>query len=120
MAHVLADNVAHAGAILSPLRLPVGDFDFDAETAAILINGELRVTGSGAPIMGTTGDPIDAVVALANELSQRGLVLRAGQFVMTGSMVDNPTAKAGDSVELRFSTLGTIRLSLTNAPVTGP
>lgn len=118
-AHILADNVAHGGSILSPLRVPITGFDFDGETAQIFINGELRATGSGAPIMGATGDPIDAVVALANELSQRGLLLKAGQFVMTGSMVDNPTMKAGDTAELRFSTLGTIRLSLSHAPTAG-
>lgn len=112
LSHALADDASHAGAILSPHRVPVSDIDFDAETATIFINGEQRASGSAAVIMGEEGDPIDAVVALANELSRRGLMLRAGQFVLTGSLYDNPTMKAGDTAEIRYATLGTLRVAL--------
>ena len=54
------------------------------------------------------GDPINVVVWLANDLSRRGLGLKAGEFVFTGSMVDIVWVQPGDHVVTSASGLGSV------------
>ena len=46
---------------------------------------------------------LDAVLFLANELPKYGRHLRAGDVVITGSVLDAPPAKAGDDVSINFA-----------------
>lgn len=110
--HAVADNLSHGGVILGDARVPAEAFDFDGETAHMFINGESAASGSSRDIMGSHGSPLDAVLWLANELPRHGRYLKAGDYVVTGSLYANPTVRPGDRAELRFSTLGTISFSV--------
>jgi 2-keto-4-pentenoate hydratase len=63
--------------------------------------------GSGANVL---GDPVEALVWLANDQRQRGDGLRAGQAVITGSCTGVNMAEAGDKARAEFGTLGAVEL----------
>lgn len=109
-AHAIADNLSHAGVILGATKVPLAGIDMGEEVAYTEIDGVEQARGDGGQIMG--GDPLDAVLWLANELPKHGMALRAGDFVITGSVYDNPTMQADQEAAVHFSTLGTIRVSL--------
>ncbi|MEZ4702364.1 MAG: fumarylacetoacetate hydrolase family protein [Rhodothermales bacterium] len=109
--HMIADALSNAGVIVGDTRAPVDVLDLAKEMARAEVNGEIMSSGAGRQIMGTT--PWDALLWLANELPKHGHMLRAGEVVITGSMIDNPTVGAGDRAEVVFEHLGRIGLSLT-------
>ena len=106
--HAVADNLSHGGVILGEKRVPVEDVNFDAEQAAMVINGVEVAAGSAREIMASHGTPLDAVLWLANVLPDHGLHLQEGDYVVTGSLYTNPSVQPGNTAELTFSTLGTI------------
>jgi 2-oxo-3-hexenedioate decarboxylase/2-keto-4-pentenoate hydratase len=67
-----------------------------------------RQVGSG---VGTDilGQPLDALVWLANNLAQRGHRLQRGDFVLLGSLVQTQWVARGQSVVIDNDPLGTAR-----------
>jgi 2-keto-4-pentenoate hydratase len=70
-----------------------------------LINGVEVGRGSGADVL---GHPHAALAWLADHLSLQRKILRAGQIVLTGSLVQTVWLKAGDRVAMELSGLGTV------------
>jgi 2-keto-4-pentenoate hydratase len=54
------------------------------------------------------GNPLNSLAWLANQLGGRGLALRAGDLVMSGSISVLLRPKAGDVVTARFTRLGSV------------
>jgi 2-keto-4-pentenoate hydratase len=52
------------------------------------------------------GNPLNSLAWIANHLGARGLGLRAGDVVMTGSVSKILQAKAGDTVRATYTRLG--------------
>ena len=73
------------------------------------INGEEVGRGHGRDIL---GHPLEALAWLANRLNDRGARLRAGEFVLLGSLVQTVWLTRGDRVEIEVEGLGSARLSL--------
>ena len=61
--------------------------------------------GTGADVL---GHPHHALAWLANHLAVGGTGLRAGQIVLTGSLVKTVWLNAGDEVVMDLSGLGTV------------
>jgi 2-oxo-3-hexenedioate decarboxylase/2-keto-4-pentenoate hydratase len=100
---LIADNGLDAGVILGA---PVSEWralDLPAAAASISVNGRIVAQGSGANVM---DDPINVLIWLANDRARRGLGLRAGEFVFTGSMTDIVWVQSGDQVETAIAGLG--------------
>lgn len=83
-------------------RLVVGDKvaeGWDERFAALEVTlhgpGEERVHGSTAAVM---GNPLDAVTWLANHLAGRGMALRGGQLVSSGTCTGATLVRPGDRV----------------------
>jgi 2-keto-4-pentenoate hydratase len=57
------------------------------------------------------GHPHHALAWLANHLAASGNTLRAGQIVLTGSLVKTIWLAAGDEVSMELSGLGTVQAS---------
>lgn len=74
-----------------------------------LVNGQERGRGIGADVM---GHPVRALTWLANLLAERGQGLRAGDFVLTGSLVRTVWLDPGDRVEVAVEGLGAVALFL--------
>ncbi|HEV7613496.1 MAG TPA: fumarylacetoacetate hydrolase family protein, partial [Steroidobacteraceae bacterium] len=73
-----------------------------------LINGNEAGQGTGADVL---GHPHNALAWLANHLADEGRALRAGQIVLTGSLVKTVWLKAGDRVEMQLAGLGTVQVA---------
>jgi 2-keto-4-pentenoate hydratase len=77
--------------------------DLSAHPVSVTINGKLAAQGSGANVL---GDPRVALTWLANELVKRGMALRTGQVVTTGTTMTPAAVVAGDHVTADFGALG--------------
>ncbi|HKC83757.1 MAG TPA: fumarylacetoacetate hydrolase family protein, partial [bacterium] len=69
------------------------------------LNGAIAATNTAAEVMGS---PINSLAWIANHLGARGLALRAGDVVMTGSISKVFRPKAGDAVRASFTRLGSV------------
>jgi 2-keto-4-pentenoate hydratase len=57
------------------------------------------------------GDPITALVWLANTLGSLGVTLEAGEVVLSGSCTPAVPASAGDTVRADFAEFGPVSVS---------
>mmetsp|Transcript_41804 Transcript_41804/g.131340 ORF Transcript_41804/g.131340 Transcript_41804/m.131340 type:complete len:171 (+) Transcript_41804:550-1062(+) len=80
-----SDTLSSGGVVLGP-RLDASALTSDdlRGAATLSVNGAPAAKGSGAAAPG--GGPVEALAWLANHLNGRGLELRAGQLVATGSL----------------------------------
>jgi 2-oxopent-4-enoate/cis-2-oxohex-4-enoate hydratase len=69
------------------------------------LNGQVAATNTAAEVL---GNPLNSLAWIANHLGERGLGLRAGDIVMTGSISTLLRPKAGDAVLARFTRLGSV------------
>ncbi|MEU0690545.1 2-keto-4-pentenoate hydratase [Streptomyces uncialis] len=105
LADTIADNASSGGVVLgaSPARLDAIDL---ASTPCLLYrNGGLTETGAGAAVL---GNPLNALVWLANTLAPLGIGLEAGHVVLPGSLTAALPVAAGDIVTAAFPGLGTV------------
>lgn len=88
---LVADNAWNAGVVLSDFIDPWPDLP--AVEGIVSVDGAPVDRGFGRDVL---GDPLGLVAWLANHLAARGEPLKAGQFVMTGSLVTTrfPTTDA--------------------------
>ncbi len=73
------------------------------------VSGALRGEGVGGDVM---GHPFAALAWLADALAARGGLLRAGQIVLTGSIVKAAPIGAGDTAVCAIEGLGEVSLTL--------
>lgn len=81
--------------------------DLSAETVEVAVNGETVTKGIGSNAL---GNPLDVVVWLANNLSQRGITLNAGDWISTGLLCDVVILELGASMKADYSSLGSVSL----------
>jgi 2-keto-4-pentenoate hydratase len=108
-ASMIADDFFGAGCVLGPVRRDWQTLDLAACEAFMTVNGKSAGRGSGALVL---GHPFEALAWLANSLAERGKALRAGDIVMTGSMVETRWLEAGDWVDVTVEGLGVAALSV--------
>jgi 2-keto-4-pentenoate hydratase len=102
---LVADDFFAAGCVLGkPVARSAAPDLLDVVGRAI-INGVESGQGTGADV---SGHPHNALAWLANRLPAEGKSLRAGQIVLTGSLVKTVWLKAGDSVTMELEGLGTV------------
>ena len=66
-------------------------------------NGDIACTGAGAA---TLGNPVNAMVWLANTLGRLGIPLKAGEVVLSGSLGPMIPVQAGDSLRVTIGGIG--------------
>ncbi|MGE0257273.1 MAG: 2-keto-4-pentenoate hydratase [Alphaproteobacteria bacterium] len=109
-AAMVAGNVWNAGVVLGE---PVANWrrvDLARATARLTINGREVGQGRGGDVM---GNPLNALVWLANKLAAAGTPLKAGMVVMTGSMVPIQFPAPGDHAIIVVEGLGSAELVAT-------
>ncbi len=106
---IVADGV-HANAIVlgSPLT-PLRGIDLALEGVVYEHNGQIVATQTAAEVM---GNPLNSLAWLANHLGSRGLSLKPGDVVMSGSISKLLRPKAGDTIRARFTRLGSVGVKL--------
>jgi 2-oxo-3-hexenedioate decarboxylase/2-keto-4-pentenoate hydratase len=102
---LVADDFFAAGCVLGqPVARSVAP-DLLEIIGRAVINGVEVGRGTGADVL---GHPHHALAWLANHLASDGNGLRAGEIVLTGSLVKTVWLKAGDKVSMELSGLGTV------------
>jgi 2-keto-4-pentenoate hydratase len=104
-----ADNAAHGGSLLGTLMRPARGFDFLHEGAIVRKNGKLFGSACGVEAL---GNPLSVVSWLANELATQDRQIEAGHVVSTGSLLKIMPAEAGDTIEMSWANLGSIRFAI--------
>jgi 2-keto-4-pentenoate hydratase len=101
----VADGVFASAIVLGAPLTDVTHLDLTLEGLVYELNGALAATNTAAEVLGS---PINSLAWIANHLGARGLALRAGDVVMTGSVSLLLRPKAGDTVSARFTRLGVV------------
>ena len=104
---LIADNAIHGAWIPGAASDAWHTLDLATHTVRLLVNHAVARTGRGDAVL---GHPLQALAWLANELSQQGRALQAGEFVTTGVCTDIYLAQAGDVIQADFGALGSVEL----------
>ncbi|MEX2617625.1 MAG: fumarylacetoacetate hydrolase family protein [Alphaproteobacteria bacterium] len=107
---LIADDFFSAGCVLGPACRDWRSLDLAACAAFMTVNGRDAGRGTGAMVL---GHPLEALVWLAGALAEQGRSLKAGDIVMTGSMVETRWLEAGDWVDVTIEGLGVAAVSFT-------
>ncbi len=101
----IADNLSQYAFVHGlPIGLPA-DLDFGDIKAEVRLNGELSESVRGGDVM---DNQLQTIAWLANALHRFDRRLLAGQQIMTGSFTKPVAVAAGDMIETRFSSIGTV------------
>ena len=104
-ADVVADGVFANAVVLGQPLTAVAGLDLALEGVVYELDGQVAATNTAAEVM---GNPLNSLAWVANHLGKRGLGLRAGDLVMSGSISTLLRPKAGDTVSARFTRLGSV------------
>jgi 2-keto-4-pentenoate hydratase len=103
---LVADDFFAAGCVLgAPVARSSAPNLLDVVGRAF-VNGHEAGRGTGADVL---GHPHNALAWLANHLAAGGKGLRAGEIVLTGSLIKTVWLKAGDKVRMELEGLGTVK-----------
>jgi 2-keto-4-pentenoate hydratase len=102
---VVADGVFAHAIVLGPRVPSLAHADLPLEGLVYEHNGATVATNTAAEVLGS---PANSLAWIANHLGGRGLGLRAGDIVMSGSVSLLLRPRAGDTVRARFTRLGTV------------
>jgi 2-keto-4-pentenoate hydratase len=105
----VANSVIANAIVLGGTLTALEGFDLAAEEVACEHNGKIVGTYTAAEVM---GNPLNALAWLANHLSRRGLLLKAGDIVMAGTISKVLRPKAGDTVRASFAHLGSVSINV--------
>ncbi len=103
---LIADDFFGAGCVLGAPVVGFDPFALRNATASMTIDGTTVGSGVGTDIL---GEPLDALAWLASNLATRGLGLRAGDYVLLGSLVQTHWLTPGAEVVIRNEPLGVVR-----------
>jgi 2-keto-4-pentenoate hydratase/nuclear transport factor 2 (NTF2) superfamily protein len=104
--HAIADNGIAVGVVLGQRRFDVSELDFSQIEGSVTVNSAETSTGKSTTIMGK--DPVEGLVWAANELPKWGEYLKAGQFVVSGTVTTPIQVRAGDRASVAFTGMGSV------------
>ena len=105
---LIADNACNAAWVKGSLLRDWGSIDLAAQAVRVTVNGKLLREGSGSNVL---GHPLNALEWLVNNLSARGLGLKAGQFITTGVTTEVYMAERGNRITADFGPVGSVDLA---------
>jgi 2-keto-4-pentenoate hydratase len=108
-AALIADDFFQSACVLGSERANWRIFDLPALPGVTRIDGREVGRGSGAEVM---GNPIEALVWLANRLAELGQGLKSGEFVLLGSLVAVQWLEVPAEAETEIVGLGKVSLKL--------
>jgi len=98
----IADNASSGMFVLGPGVSPQG-IDFEGCEMVVTKNGAELSRGHGRACLGS---PLNAVAWLAERMASMGTPLRAGDLILSGSMVPLEPVQAGDTMSMTLSGVG--------------
>jgi 2-oxo-3-hexenedioate decarboxylase/2-keto-4-pentenoate hydratase len=108
-ASLIADNASAGHWIKGAAVAQWRHLELDQLSVELIANEQVVRTGSGVDVM---EHPLNALAWLANVLCFSGDMLKAGDVVSTGTMIDVYFAAPGDRLQARFEGLGEVALRI--------
>ncbi|MET0025700.1 MAG: 2-oxopent-4-enoate hydratase [Sedimenticola sp.] len=100
----VADNASCGYFLLGQEAADPRKLDLSTCGMVVELNGQLCSTGAGAAALGSS--PVSCVVWLANTLGRLGTPLKAGEVILSGSLVPLQPVKPGDYMSVSIGGLG--------------
>ena len=107
-AQIVADDAFAAWFLLGPEARDWRQLDLSMQKVRVHRNGALAVEGSGAEAL---GDPRIALTWLANHLARRGIGLKPGEIITTGTCITPAAVAPGDQMMADFIGLGRVTVA---------
>lgn len=104
----IADNASCGSMAISADWVDPNTVDLLGCKATVTKNGKFLSEGVGAA---TLGSPLKAVAWLANTLGERGIPFKAGEIILSGSLVALEPVQAGDKMHVSIDGIGTCEVS---------
>ena len=104
----VADNASCGVFVLGEERADPRPLDLAALRVQVWKNGQPLSEGLGSAVQGS---PLAAVAWLANTLGSYGVALKAGDVILSGSLVPLEPAVAGDEFRLELGGVGSARVA---------
>lgn len=104
---VIADNSSSSRYVTGGRMRDIKDLDLKTLGVVMEINGVVVQLGAGAAVL---GHPATAIAMLANMMSERGEILKAGSYVLSGAITEAVSVKKGDNVTVKFQDLGSLSM----------
>ncbi|PWV69034.1 2-oxopent-4-enoate hydratase [Halomonas sp. A11-A] len=99
----IADNASCGLFVLGDNAVSPGDVDLVTCGMVVEKNGSIISTGAGAAALSS---PVNCVAWLANTLGEFGISLKAGEVILSGSLVPLEPVKAGDAMRVDIGGIG--------------
>ena len=107
---LVADNSWNGGIVMGPGITP--DIDLSKRSGRLKVNGKVLHEGTTEETMG--GNPINVVMWLARNLGARGKQIKAGNVIITGSIIATQFPKAGETLVFDVDGIPPVELRVTN------
>lgn len=107
----IADNASCGLYVLGDQPVRVSDIDLLQANMVLKRNGEVVNTGVGAAAL---GNPAYAVAWLANKLHEFGIVLKAGEVILSGALSAAVDAQPGDIFSIKINHLGEVNVKFSH------
>jgi 2-keto-4-pentenoate hydratase len=105
---LVADNSWNEGIVIGPPAPP--GLDLDDRIGRLIWNGSRRMEGTTRETIG--GNPLHVVVWLAAHLGKLGRKIKAGEPIITGSVIPTQFPKPGDILEFEMAGFPGVKLEL--------
>jgi 2-keto-4-pentenoate hydratase len=102
---VIATNTVHGGIVIGGQLTPLHGLNLRYEGMVVEVDGEAVGSGAGVEVL---GHPAASVAWLANKLAEYELSLYTGDVVLSGSIIRMLPVKAGKTVKVTFSRIGSV------------
>ncbi len=106
----IADNASSGAVVLGSRPVRLHQVDLRLAGCNLYRNGSLVATGAGGAVL---GDPVAALVWLANTMGSMGVTLEAGEVVLPGSCTPAIPVSGGDNVRADFAGFGPVSAAFT-------
>lgn len=104
-ADVIAHQALHGGVIIGSRLIDPVTVDLQYEGVTVEYNGHLEGSGTGSEVM---GNPINPIVWLANKMAEFDDYLKAGEIIISGSVVTPVRVEPGSHIDMTFTRLGSV------------
>lgn len=106
----VADNASCGSFVLGGNAISPRDIDLSTCGMVVEKNGEVISTGAGAAALNS---PVNCVAWLANTLGKYDIPLKAGEVIMSGSLVPLEPVVAGDTLRVSVGGIGSVSTRFT-------
>ncbi len=109
VADLVSDNAVHGHWVHGAEVTDWSSIDVLAVPASLALDGEIKSEGKGANV---DGGPFGSAAGLANELAGEGRMLKAGDYITTGTVTPIVVMGAETEAVADLGPLGVVRLTL--------